>query len=320
MMSHNLLPFQRCREKSDPFTLPYHQPIDAIRIFLNYLETSRYELQDTYRTAKITCDTVSLTLEDEAKLQQLHHETLDRAVDAEFLGLTQEEYIILTKEAFWQKRYFDITLNKDHTEAEYRENIGVKPVHEYYGYYADNADDAQAEMLSLDEDQQQGLTFVKKQFLPRTGIQYVDLVELLKTQFINPNFPQGRALTILESIRFSYRFLQTLVDYSSPTRQGKFAKLIEFLETSEQSSELAPLLDAMQHPDPCQQQKPDWCLDSQDLRNWVYCYFERIGELIVLDSGEGPKLSIYGKLYIIDDSDERLIYWHIMRRRNNQKF
>ena len=33
-----------------PFTLPYHQPIDAIRIFLNYLETSRYELQDTYRT------------------------------------------------------------------------------------------------------------------------------------------------------------------------------------------------------------------------------------------------------------------------------
>ena len=161
---------------------------------------------------------------------------------------------------------------------------------------------------------------MKKQFLPRTGIQYVDLVELLKTQFINPNFPQGRALTILESIRFSYRFLQTLVDYSSPTRQGKFAKLIEFLETSEQSSELAPLLDAMQHPDPCQQQKPDWCLDSQDLRNWVYCYFERIGELIVLDSGEGPKLSIYGKLYIIDDSDERLIYWHIMRRRNNQKF
>ncbi len=187
-----------------PFTLPYHQPIDAIRIFLNYLETSRYELQDTYRTAKITCDTVSLTLEDEAELQQLHHETLDRAVDAEFLGLTQEEYIILTKEAFWQKRYFDITLNKDpaHTEAEYRENIGVKPVHEYYGYSTEAA-----EMLSIDETVQQGLTFVKKQFLPRTGIQYVDLVELLKTQFINPNFPQGRALSILESIRFSYRLI-----------------------------------------------------------------------------------------------------------------
>ena len=36
-----------------PFTLPYHQPIDAIRIFLNYLETSRYELQDKYRTSVV---------------------------------------------------------------------------------------------------------------------------------------------------------------------------------------------------------------------------------------------------------------------------
>ncbi len=279
-----------------PFTLPYHQPIDAIRIFLNYLETSRYELQDTYRTAKITCDNVSLTSEEEEELQKLHQETLDRAVDAEFLGLTQEEYIILTKEAFWQKEYFDITLKKEHTEEEYRQNIGVKPVHEYYGYYADNADDAQAEMLSTDETEEKGLTFVKKQFLPRTGIQYVDLVELLKTQFINPNFPQGRALTILESIRFSYRFLQTLVDYSSTTRLGKFAKLIAFLETWQP---IVPLIDSWLHPDPCQQQKPNWCLDSQDLRNWVYCYFERIGKLIVLDSGEGPRLPIEGSLFAV---------------------
>ena len=34
-----------------PFTLPYHQPIDAIRIFLKYMGTSRYELLDTFRTA-----------------------------------------------------------------------------------------------------------------------------------------------------------------------------------------------------------------------------------------------------------------------------
>ncbi len=281
-----------------PFTLPYHQPIDAIRIFLNYLETSRHELQDVYRTAKITCETVSLTPEDEEELQQLHQETLDRAVDAEFLGLTQEEYIILTKEAFWPKRYFDITLKKEHTETEYRNNIGVKPVHEYYGYYYGDSAEAQAqaqeEMLSTDETAQQGLTFVKEQFLPRTGIQYVDLVELLKTQFINPNFPQGRALTILESIRFSYRFLQTLVDYDSTNPQVKFAKLIAFLETAQP---LVPLLDAMLHPDPCQKQKPNWCMDYKNLRNWVYCYFERIGKLIVLESGEGPKLAIEGKLY-----------------------
>src|SRR6202040_4379872 len=103
---------------------------------------------------------------------------------------------ILTKEAFWPKRYFEITQQRSYTDDEYRPNIGVQPVYEYYGYAAD------ADMRSLDEDEQtgqKGLTFVKKQFLPRAGIQYTDLVELLKTRFINPNFPQGQALTLLEA-------------------------------------------------------------------------------------------------------------------------
>ncbi len=271
-----------------PFTLPYHQAIDATRIFLKYLGTSRYELLDTFRAASETCANVVLTPAEQQELQKLHKNTLNRAVDAEFLGMTQEEYIILTKEAFWKKRYFDITLKKTHTEKEYQHNIGVKDVHEYYGYKTED------EMLDLDETQKLGLTFVKKQFLPRTGIQYVDLVELLKTQFINPNYPQGKALTILESIRFSYRFLQTLVDTSSTNPKVKFAKLIQFLETFQP---FVPLLYAMLHPDPCQQQKLNWCLKTKDFRRWVYCYFEKIGKLIVLESGEGLRLPIEGQLF-----------------------
>ena len=38
-----------------------------------------------------------------------------------------------------------------------------------------------------------------------------------------------------------------------------------------------------------------------DFRNWVYCYFERIGKLIVLESGEGPQLPIEGKLFTFDE-------------------
>ena len=30
---------------------------------------------------------------------------------------------------------------------------------------------------------------------------------------------------------------------------------------------------------------------KQDLEHWVYCYFDRVGKLIVLDSGEGPQLA-----------------------------
>jgi len=271
-----------------PFTLPYHQPIDAIRIWLKYLGSSRYELLDTFRTATEAFSGPPLTPAQQQQLQALHATVLDRSADAEFLGITQEEHIILTREAFWPKAYFDLTLQKVHTDSEYQKQIGVRPVHEYYGYKTE------ADMLSIDEAAKLGLTFVKKQFLPRTGIQYVDLVELLKTRFINPAFPQGRALTILESIRFSYRFLQTLVDTGSNDRVKRFAKLIEFLNDAQA---LVPKIDALLHPDPCHQQCSDDCLPQTDFHNWVYCYFERIGKLIVLESGEGPHLPIEGGVF-----------------------
>jgi len=274
-----------------PFTLPYHQPIDVIRIWLKYMGTSRYELLDTFRTATETCDNVVLTPVQQHELQALHAMVLDRAVDAEFLGITQEEYIILTREAFWPKRYFDLTLQQDHTETEYRQKIGVKPFQEYYGY------STETEMLDKRETLKLGLTFVEKQFLPRTGIQYTDLVELLKTRFINPAYPQGKALTILESIRFSYRFLQTLVEGKSTDPKVRFAKLIEFLNNPQS---LVPDIDALLHPDPCHQQNPEHCLPHPDFRDWVYCYFERIGQLIVLESGEGPQLPIEGPLLQFD--------------------
>ncbi len=277
-----------------PFTLPYHQPIDSIRIWLKYMGTSRYELMDTFRTEKEICaKRVLIGDRDQKKqLKALHAMILDRAADAEFLGLTQEEYIILTRQAFWPKDYFDLTLQKVHTDEEYRKEIGVLPVHEYYGYKLED------EMLSLSETRETGLTFVKDYFLPRTGIQYTDLVELLKTQFINPNLPQGKALTILESIRFSYRFLQTLVDSSSNDQKVRFAKLIEFLNTAQP---LVPLVDVMLHPDPCNQLNWHDFLKKTDFSNWIYCYFERIGKIIVLESGEGPKLPIEGQLFYGND-------------------
>lgn len=275
-----------------PFTLPYHQPIDAIRIWLKYMGTSRYELLDTFRTATETCDNVVLTNAQQQELQALHAMTLDRAVDAEFLGITQEEYIILTREAFWPKRYFDLTLPTAHTDTQYRQNIGVRPFHEYYGY------GTETDMLDTSETAKIGLTFVKKQFLPRTGIQYVDLVELLKTRFINPAYPQGKALTILESIRFSYRFLMNMVDpVTTKSPKVRFAKLIDFLNSNQP---LVPLVEAMLHPDPCHQQDTDACVKHEDFSNWVYCYFERIGKLIVLESGEGPQLPIEGPLLLFD--------------------
>jgi len=285
-----------------PFTLPYHQPVDAIRIFLNYLGTSRYELLNTFRESgiiDITADELpeGMALPPPAvpdptgvELDALSSAALDRAADAEFLGLTQEEYIILTKEAFWQKRYFDLKCNKTYTDDEYRKNIGVKNTWEYYGYAAE------ADMLSTDEKKKLGLTFVKNQFLVRTGLLYTDLINLLETRFINPNYPSGWALTMLESIRFSYRYLQTLVDNSSTDPKIKFAKLIAFLKVAQP---LIPVLEAMMNPDPCHPFNPE--LGCDDIAKWVYCYFDKVGKLIVLESGEGPTLPVTGILYTRQD-------------------
>jgi hypothetical protein len=276
-----------------PFTLPYHQPIDAIRIWLKYMGSSRYELLDTFRTATESVSGLALTPAQQQALKDLHAMVLDRSADAEFLGITQEEHIILTREAFWPKAYFDLTLQKNHTDDEYQQKIGVRLVHEYHEYYGYKTE---ADMLSIVEAAELGLTFVKKQFLPRTGIQYIDLVELLKTRYINPAFPQGRALAILESIRFSYRFLQSLVDTSSTDRNVRYAKLIEFLKVVQP---MVPHLEALLHPDPCHQHSPDHCLSHTDFQNWVFCYFERIGKLIVLESGEGPQLPFEGQLVLV---------------------
>jgi hypothetical protein len=270
------------------FTLPYHQPIDVIRIWLKYLGTTRWELLDAFRTPTETCDAVTLTPAQLDQLKKLHGMVFDRSTDAEFLGIVQEEYIILTREAFWSKAYFELTTQTTFTDDQYRQKIGVKPVHEYYGY------GAEADMLETDESKALGLTFVKRQFLKRTGIQYTDLVALLQTRFINPAYPQGEALSLMDAVRFSYRFLQTSVDSSSTDPKVRFAKLIAFLNTEQA---LVPSIEAVLHPDPChEQQTPDPC-GAQDFSNWVYCYFERIGKLIVLDSGEGPQLPIEGLLF-----------------------
>lgn len=269
--------------------LPYHQPIDTARIWLPSLQTSRFEVLDTFRTATEECASTTLTPAQLVELRSLHKEVQDRAVDAEYLGLTQEEYVILTHEAFWPKAYFDLTQKSDLSPAEYAQYIGVRPVHEYYGYAAE------ADMLSVDETRGIGLTFVHRQLLPRTGVHYADLVEIVKTRFINPAYPTGEALIVMESIQASYRFLQTLVDTTTTDPKLRYAKLIAYL-TSHRSvaSGVTTMLQANGCGGPTGSATK---LTEAELTSWVECYFDRIGRLIVLDSNEGPRLTVAGDLH-----------------------
>ncbi|MBN2439939.1 MAG: hypothetical protein JXJ04_01280 [Spirochaetales bacterium] len=308
-----------------PFTLPYHQPLDAQRIFLKFLNSSRYELMKCFKTglslpagdeeipgescvgedAAPESDAAHVLTEDKIiELAGLHEEAISRALDAEYLGIFQAEYIILSKQAYWKKRYFDLKCNKTFTEEEYNQKIGLVPVYKYYGY------DNEAAMLDSNEDMRNGhigLTFVKDQFLKRTGVLYTDLVDLLRTQFINPNYPKGKALTIFENLRFSYRFMQSLVNYNSSDKAVRYGKLIEFLKKAQP---LIPYIDELLHPDPCKvKEKLDPCAEIKDLEKWVYCCFEKVGKVIVLES--------IGSLQIIKPEDYNLVGY---LRKDNQIF
>lgn len=144
-----------------PFTLPYHQPVDAARIFLNQLGASRYEVINTFRSNNASID-------------------FDIAADAEFLGLTEGEYAIITRE------FFNGATN-NHT------------ISEYYG-------------LKNITDWLEKLSWVKDELLPRTGIQYTELVELLKTKYVNPNLASPEYMTMFRSL--SQPFLEALDFYN----------------------------------------------------------------------------------------------------------
>lgn len=224
-----------------PLTLPYHQPIDAARIYLNHLGTSRHELIETFD-------------------KNADSELSTRAYDAEFLGLTEQEYIILTKESFKGKEI-------NQTKAQYESGIGVQSVYSYYGYKSD-----------IEWKNGNSLKKIKDEFLKRADIDYVNLVELLKTEYLNPNMPKGTSKAIMESVANKYSYL---LEYANDNSLEKMAEVIIFQVTEYESSSIengdAP------HCEVNAAVKGSFY--DEDIIEWATKEFVKIGKLIVIESG-----------------------------------
>src|SRR5262249_54343666 len=89
---------------------------------------------------------------------------------------------------------------------------------------------------------------------------------------------------ILESIPYSYRFLQTLVDSASSHPEFRFAPVFRYIERAWSKG-------IGRRPDPCRPQQSAPWPDADTLQQWLYCYFESIGRLIVLESGESLQMA-----------------------------
>jgi hypothetical protein len=187
-----------------PFTLPYNQPLDAIRLLLQKMGTSRQEIMDVFQMPKTINDS----------------NVMNTARLAEIMQISREEFISLTKEDFYPKAYYDQNGQQLTTEA-YQAMIGVKPVWQYYGF------NSEAELLSQ-------LKMVKSSFLPRTGISFKDLVAILETKSVNTFRPQGAALAMLNRIPYEYRYLQSLV-VNATDPSVKYAQVISLLQNAFQN-------------------------------------------------------------------------------------
>jgi hypothetical protein len=241
-----------------------------------------------------------ITPDDQKCLVKLHELALARSLDADRLLLTQEEYAILTKEAFWPKKHFEIRHGRLLDDDKYQAKIGVRKDWEYWGVDYHSVDDMQSDVED-DRGSGTGLTFVKDQFLPRTGISYVDVVDLLRTRFINPNMLDGRNRKVMEAFRLTYKFMMGLV--GEGRGRERFCRLVEFIDSPSWHRKLKRFgeVDVMDffdeedddrcadngrgrqtcrhhHPDPCS------CKRRKRLLKWLCTDFERMGKLVVLES------------------------------------
>jgi len=139
--------YDQLRKVIYPLTLPFNQPLEVMRAYLDHLGSSRYSVMESCQAQATTATTDALA--------------------AEYLRISPEEYQVLTGKQF------------DGSDA---------PVHlplEFYGYSQDQNPKPDPNNPTQSGSWEQFLTWVPE-FLQRTGVAYTDLIELVKTRFINP--------------------------------------------------------------------------------------------------------------------------------------
>ncbi|RKK82860.1 hypothetical protein BFJ71_g15130 [Fusarium oxysporum] len=268
---------------------PYHQALDETRILLEYMGISRYELITTFPAPYVSEDGRDPPSADALKLRDQYSQTLDRIASSEFWKMTQTEYIAITRQSYWSKEFWVIKKKAQITDDEYQSHIRRKPAWVYWGY------DNEAEMQA-NSDTKAGLMFVKAQLLQRAYVTYADLVGLVKTRYINPNMPMGRNRIILESIQFSYKYLRTLVDWERDDNK-KFRRLAKFLASWKPWAKRHGV-----ELELCEDDDSTLFLCEPEILCWLKTWFEAVGKLVVLESGDVPLLPIEGHLVLYTEA------------------
>jgi hypothetical protein len=181
-------PYFTLAEAVYPFTLPYNQPIAAARAYLSSLGTSRFQVLSAFEESRPTGQPIP---------GQATPGQAIPATDAESLGLDPYLYELLTG-----------------TDLEGNTVTPALPVAALYGY-PPSASGWETATASVPV------------FLARTGIEITDLIALLGTGFVNPDYPAGPDRAFFTAIPFDYATLQSLAQAgftsTDPTVLGALA-------------------------------------------------------------------------------------------------
>ncbi|KAK0707167.1 hypothetical protein B0T21DRAFT_455199 [Apiosordaria backusii] len=159
---------------------PYDQSVDALRSYLAASDITMSEVLQFFETSSGTDD-----------VKAAHRkEMLSRSYAASVLNLTEGDFLALTEESFYSldaARF--ATGNPTLSREDYQTEAGLQSSWYYWGYRDTDVEDGAMSMLQTEEDmedgaEQTGLTFIKRQLLPRLGESFATLVNLLKTRFM----------------------------------------------------------------------------------------------------------------------------------------
>jgi hypothetical protein len=289
-----------------PAALPFSLPVTNSREFLKALGTTKRELLERYRSTYEHDSSVSFTPAEEGELKQIFATVQDRFADAEAMEMSHEDYVLITQQAFYPKRWFELTQRPefDGSDLSYRKSIGFsEDVTSRYGYASSD------QMFSTDSAKKTGISFVKAQLLPRLGISYVDLLGICQTWFMNPERPTPGSSDeqVIYGIKYSYRFLQSFVNQSETgDMEKRYGKLIDFLSPSPSRIAGLPAIEQLKkaHLDSILSTDDNansdiwgsWTRD--DWKRWIVTWFAAVGRMLVMQSGDEPKLPFTGELIL----------------------
>ncbi|TGO35955.1 hypothetical protein BHYA_0139g00010 [Botrytis hyacinthi] len=160
-----------------PFTcFPYDQARNMVLSYFEIFQVAHCDFIEKFQAPETILQTITATTTDEVKrsLNLGAKEVLERQRAAEALGLHQMEFAAITGESFYPQSFSDLIKGLS-SDSVIDTRIQEHEFCQMWGYEDDET------MLSATK----GLTQIKTQLMQRSGLEFQDVLDLVKTQLFD---------------------------------------------------------------------------------------------------------------------------------------